>query len=103
MCILQYLDPVYVHRTAFPDSSYVAFQKAFPASGTPRDAGTADDMLFDLRLHFSPIYDDKTWKLQLDEDGNRVSLGSVPEEWWALLENILIRPDIASMFVSHTL
>lgn len=96
LSLLLHLDGDYVRRTAFPESMYIAFQHAFPARGETKDVTKARDMLWDLRNYFSPIYDDKSWKLRRDEDGNQISVGGVEEEWWALLANILVRPDIQS-------
>lgn len=94
--LLQYLDPEYVQQTSFPEWKYTAFQQAFPASGPAKDAVLAREMLWDLRHHFSPIYDDKSWRSIKDEEGNRVSLGKVEEKWWSLLGKMLVRPDIQS-------
>lgn len=96
MCILHHLDAPYFNKVAFPESKYDAFCKNFPGPGrTPQDYQTALRMWADLRNHYVPIYDEKTYRLEKDKHGVQISEGRVEEEWWVLLERLLCRPCIA--------
>lgn len=99
MSLVKYLDPTYFKKTAITDAFWDRYCENLPESSDkwPKSYMEMVIQLNSLKGFYSPLYDFKTWKLDKDkETDEQISKGKVSEEWWKLLEQMLVRPDLQS-------
>lgn len=90
MSLLYHLDPDFIFSSNY-NSIIDAWKGLFPSYGKCGTKEQAEKVMGDLRYYYSPIYDYHGWKLKYDKDGERIGEGNVTEEWWEVLEGMLVR------------